>query len=142
LVQTFNDMSVALEHRQQEEVELQVAHTVQEYLFPRVVPRLPGVTVSGQTKAARMIGGDLYDFVSLGENEIGILCADVSGKGIPAALMMANLRALAQAHLSATPPAEFVKFLNKQLAGRFGDNRYATLFLGRVQHAYRCFDVC
>ena len=130
LVQTFNHMSVALEQRRQEEVELQVAHTVQDYLFPRVVPRLPGVTVSGQTRAARMIGGDLYDFVSLGENEIGILCADVSGKGIPAALMMANLQALAQARLSATPPAEFVQLLNKQLAGRFGDSRYATLFWG------------
>jgi hypothetical protein len=130
LVRTFNHMSVALEHRRQEEVELQVARTVQEYLFPRAAPRLPGVTVSGHTRAARMIGGDLYDFVGLGENEIGILCADVSGKGIPAALMMANLQALAQARLSAAPPAEFVRRLNKQLAGRFGDNRYATLFWG------------
>jgi len=131
LVQTFNHMSVALERLRQEEVELEVAHTVQDYLFPRVVPSLSGVTVSGQTTAARMIGGDLYDFVSLGESEIGVLCADVSGKGIPAALMMANLQALAQARLSAAPPAEFVELLNKQIAGRFGDNRYATLFWGQ-----------
>jgi len=130
LVQAFNQMSVSLERLRQEDAELQAAHTVQDYLFPRVMPALPGVTVSGQTVAARMIGGDLYDFFSLGENEIGILCADVSGKGIPAALMMANLQALARARLSAAPPAEFVKLLNKQLAGRFGDNRYATLFWG------------
>jgi HAMP domain-containing protein len=130
LVQAFNHMSVSLERLRQEEAELQAAHTVQDYLFPRVMPVFPGVTVSGETKAARMIGGDLYDFFSLGENEIGILCADVSGKGIPAALMMANLQALARARLSAVPPAEFVKLLNKQLAGRFGDNRYATLFWG------------
>ncbi len=130
LVQSFNQMSVSLERLRQEEAELQVAHTVQNYLFPRIMPALPGVTVSGETTAARMIGGDLYDFFSLGENEIGILCADVSGKGIPAALMMANLQALARARFSAAPPAEFVKLLNKQLAGRFGDNRYATLFWG------------
>jgi len=128
LVQTFNQMSVSLERLRREEAELQVAHTVQDYLFPRVMPELPGITVSGQTSAARMIGGDLYDFFSLGENEIGILCADVSGKGIPAALMMANLQALARARFSAAPPAEFVKLLNKQFAGKFGDNRYATLF--------------
>jgi serine phosphatase RsbU (regulator of sigma subunit) len=123
-------MSVSLERLRREEAELQVAHSVQDYLFPRVMPALPGVTISGQTSAARMIGGDLYDFFSLGENEIGVLCADVSGKGIPAALMMANLQALARARVSATPPAEFVKLLNKQLAGKFGDNRYTTLFWG------------
>jgi HAMP domain-containing protein len=130
LVQSFNQMSVALERLRREEAELQVAHTVQNYLFPRVAPAIPGVTVSGQTVEARMIGGDLYDFFGLGETDIGILCADVSGKGIPAALMMANLQALARARLSAAPPAEFVKLLNKQLAGKFGDNRYATLFWG------------
>jgi HAMP domain-containing protein len=130
LVHAFNQMSVSLERLRREEAELQVAHSVQDYLFPRVMPALPGVTISGQTSAARMIGGDLYDFFSLGENEIGVLCADVSGKGIPAALMMANLQALARARVSATPPAEFVKLLNKQLAGKFGDNRYTTLFWG------------
>jgi serine phosphatase RsbU (regulator of sigma subunit) len=81
-----------------------------------------------------MIGGDLYDFFDLGRERIGILCADVSGKGIPAALMMANLQAAARAHSAdkidspAVPPAQFVEILNQQLTGRFGDNRYATLF--------------
>jgi sigma-B regulation protein RsbU (phosphoserine phosphatase) len=84
--------------------------------------------------AARTIGGDLYDFFDLGPERIGILCADVSGKGIPAALMMANLQAVARAHFGdsidgpAAPPAHFVEKLNQQLAGRFGDNRYASLF--------------
>jgi hypothetical protein len=130
LVQTFNQMLVSLERLRREEAELQVARSVQDYLFPRVMPELPGIKISGQTSAARAIGGDLYDFFSLGENEIGILCADVSGKGIPAALMMANLQALARARFSAAAPAEFVKLLNQQFAGRFGDNRYATLFWG------------
>jgi sigma-B regulation protein RsbU (phosphoserine phosphatase) len=81
-----------------------------------------------------MIGGDLYDFFDLGRERIGILCADVSGKGIPAALMMANLQAVARAHSGDTSdspalaPAQFVEILNQQLTGRFGDNRYATLF--------------
>lgn len=141
LVCNFNEMAIALEQLQKDEAarltlesELQVARSVQEYLYPRVVPVLPGATVSGRTLAARTIGGDLYDFFDLGRERIGILCADVSGKGIPAALMMANLQAIARAHSGdrldseAVPPAHFVDILNQQLAGRFGDNRYATLF--------------
>jgi serine phosphatase RsbU (regulator of sigma subunit) len=141
LVCNFNEMAIALEQLQKDEAvrltlesELQVARSVQEYLYPRVLPVLPGATLSGRTLAARMIGGDLYDFFDLGRERIGILCADVSGKGIPAALMMANLQAVARAHSGdridseGLPPAHFVEILNQQLAGRFGDNRYATLF--------------
>jgi serine phosphatase RsbU (regulator of sigma subunit) len=141
LVGNFNEMAIALGRLHAEEAaklrmeaELQTAHTVQEYLFPRVAPALPGITVCGRTVAARTIGGDLYDFFELDPQQIGILCADVSGKGIPAALMMASLQAVARAHVGdgidspSAPPAQFVEALNRQLAGRFGDNRYATLF--------------
>ena len=137
----FNEMAIALEQLQKDEAarlrlesELQIARSVQQYLYPHVAPVLHGATVSGRTLAARIIGGDLYDFFDLGRERIGILCADVSGKGIPAALMMANLQAVARAHFGdkidgpAAPPAHFVEVLNQQLAGRFGDNRYATLF--------------
>src|SRR6202043_2148898 len=134
LICNFNEMAIALERLQKEEAakltldsELRVARSAQEYLYPRVVPVLPGVTVSGRTLAARMIGGDLYDFFNLGRERIGILCADVSGKGIPAALMMANLQAIARTHLSDridSSAANFVQTLNQQLVGRFGDNRY------------------
>jgi serine phosphatase RsbU (regulator of sigma subunit) len=138
LICNFNEMAIALERFQKDEAarlrlesELQVARSVQGYLYPRVVPPLRGATVSGRTLAARMIGGDLYDFFNLGQERIGILCADVSGKGIPAALMMANLQAVARTHLSEridSPAAHFVQALNQQLTGRFGDNRYASLF--------------
>jgi serine phosphatase RsbU (regulator of sigma subunit) len=141
LICNFNEMAIALERLQKEETaklrlesELQVARSVQESLYPRVLPVLRGLTISGRTLAARTIGGDLYDFFELGQERIGILCADVSGKGIPAALMMANLQAVTRAHLGdridspSAPPAHFVETLNQQLTGRFGDNRYATLF--------------
>jgi len=137
----FNEMAIALERLKKEEAaalriesELQVARSVQEYLYPRVVPVLRGATVAGQTLAARTVGGDLYDFVDLGRERIGILCADVSGKGIPAALMMANLQAVARAHVheggdgAGAPAGGFVEILNQEITGRFGDNRYATLF--------------
>jgi serine phosphatase RsbU (regulator of sigma subunit) len=141
LSRSFNEMVVALERLQREETaalrnesELLVARSVQEYLFPRLAPEVRGVTVAGRTLAARTVGGDLYDFFDLGQRRIGILCADVSGKGIPAALMMANLQAVARAHVSeknasfAPSPGHWVEILNRDLTGRFGDNRYATLF--------------
>jgi serine phosphatase RsbU (regulator of sigma subunit) len=143
LASSFNEMAIALERLQKEEAaklrlesELEVARIVQEHLFPREVPVVRGATLSGRISEARRIGGDLYDFFDLGRERIGILFADVSGKGIPAALMMANLQAIARAHLDdriespATSPAHFVEVLNQQIAGRFGNNRYAALFWG------------
>jgi sigma-B regulation protein RsbU (phosphoserine phosphatase) len=137
----FNEMAIALERLKKEEAaalrvesELQVARSVQESLYPRVMPLLRGATLAGRTIAARTVGGDLYDFLDLGRERIGILCADVSGKGIPAALMMANLQAVARARFSdgcdgaRAPAGRFVEILNQEIAGRFGDNRYATLF--------------
>ncbi len=137
----FNDMARGLERLQRQEVarqrlqgEMDLARRVQERLYPRSVPRLDGITVAGRTQPARLIGGDLYDFFDLGTGRVGVLCADVSGKGIPAALMMANLQAIARGHSGrrrdspSLRPDEFVEVLNQELTGRFGDNRYATLF--------------
>jgi HAMP domain-containing protein len=143
LAGSFNEMAIALEQLKKEEAaklklesELQATRTVQEYLYPRVAPQVRGATVSGKTVAAQTIGGELYDFFDLGQERIGILCAHVSGKGIPAALMMSNLQAIARAYLGDrtdgrdVQPAHFVETLNQQLFGRFGDNRYAALFWG------------
>jgi serine phosphatase RsbU (regulator of sigma subunit) len=137
----FNDMAGGLERLQQEELarqrleaEMDLARSVQDHLYPRSVPRIEGGTLAGRTQPARLIGGDLYDFFDLGAGRVGILCADVSGKGISAALMMANLQAIARGHCgfrrdsSSLQPGEFVEGLNQELTGRFGDNRYATLF--------------
>jgi serine phosphatase RsbU (regulator of sigma subunit) len=139
LARAFNDMAAGLKRLQQEELarqrlesEMDLAGKVQNHLYPRSVPQLQGVTVSGRTQPARLISGDLYDFFDFGTDRVGLFCADVSGKGVSAALMMANLQAIARAHCGSSllPPAQFVEVLNRELAGRFGDNRYATLFWG------------
>jgi serine phosphatase RsbU (regulator of sigma subunit) len=141
LTGSFNEMAASLEQFQKREVtrleyesDLRMAQRVQEYLFPRQAPVVCGANVAGRTLPARTVGGDLYDFFDLGQKQLGVLCADVSGKGVPAALMMANLQALAHANVgafpdgSAQPPALFVQRLNEAFVGRFGNNRYATLF--------------
>ena len=141
LAGNFNEMAASLEQFQKQQVtrlefesDLRMAQRVQEYLFPRQAPVVSGATVAGSTLPARTVGGDLYDFFDLGQKQLGVLCADVSGKGVSAALMMANLQAVAHAQVgafpdgSAQPPALFVQRLNEAFVGRFGDNRYATLF--------------
>jgi serine phosphatase RsbU (regulator of sigma subunit) len=82
------------------------------------------------------VSGDLYDFFPFSSTEIGLLCADISGKGMSAALMMAHLQALVHGRLVASDemrrpaPSGFVAALNEEFRGRFGDNRYATMFYG------------
>ena len=113
------------------------ATDLQRSKLPQDFPPFPGRSefdIHAGMVTAKEVGGDLYDFFDLGKKRIGILCADVSGKGIPAALMMANLQAVTRAHVnhktmgSPPPPGHWVELLNRDLAGRFGDNRYATLF--------------
>jgi sigma-B regulation protein RsbU (phosphoserine phosphatase) len=87
------------------------------------------------TRPARIVSGDLYDFFRFSSNAVGLLCADVSGKGMSAALMMAHLQAVAHGRMLTQPsarpsPSEFAATLNRDIGGRFGDNRYATMFYG------------
>ncbi|HWF48967.1 MAG TPA: SpoIIE family protein phosphatase [Bryobacteraceae bacterium] len=149
LTSSFNDMTRDLEILRQEEKrnavlerDVALAHEVQQHLYPRVTPVLSAANVWGVTTPARMVSGDLYDFLSFGKSEVGLLCADVSGKGVSAALMMAHLQALAHGRLlplnetHARPaPATFVTALNRDLQGRFGNNRYATMFYGDFDSA-------
>jgi sigma-B regulation protein RsbU (phosphoserine phosphatase) len=93
--------------------------------------------VWGVTEPARIVSGDLYDFMPFTDSRVGLICADVSGKGTSAALIMANLQAVAHGRLLGfdnadlrPAPDTFVAALNQDFSGRFGDNRYATLFYG------------
>jgi serine phosphatase RsbU (regulator of sigma subunit) len=153
LAASFNEMTIALgKLREQErqhallERDVVLAREVQQHLYPRVAPKLPGASLSGITAPARVVSGDLYDFFLLENGLIGLLCADVSGKGMSAALMMAHLQAVARNRLfNLAPtiprpsPVSFVDMLNRDLRGRFGDNRYATLLYGEFDCTTRAF---
>jgi len=142
LVVSFNAMASHLESlREQEryraalEHDMTLAREVQQCLYPRDVPTLFGASVWGMTRPARIVSGDLYDFFSFSNNQVGLLCADVSGKGMSAALMMAHLQAVAHGRMltldqptAKRSPSAFAAMLNRDLCGRFGDNRYATMF--------------
>ena len=144
LAASFNAMTHELENLQKHERQrvilkrdIALGREAQQYLYPRRAPVLSRASVWGVTQPARNVSGDLYDFLSFTDSELGLICADVSGKGTSAALMMANLQAVAHGRLllldesNVRPgPAAFVAALNRDISGRFGDNRYATLFYG------------
>ena len=146
LASSFNEMTRDLEILREKEKrsavferDVALAREVQQYLYPRTRPDLSGVSVWGVTTPARVLSGDLYDFLSFNKCKIGLLCADVSGKGLSAALMMSHLQAMAHDRLLFAgesdrhpEPAAFVDGLNQSLRGRFGDSRYATMFYGEL----------
>jgi sigma-B regulation protein RsbU (phosphoserine phosphatase) len=138
LADSFNAMTGSISelieeqrHRQRLENELTIAHEVQEQLFPRELPSLPGLELAAICRAARVVSGDYYDFMKLGSSGLGMAIADISGKGISAALLMASLQAAlrGQAILNGhRSTAEITAALNQHLYLNTSDDRYATLF--------------
>ncbi len=98
------------------EGELQNAREVQRILLPQQDPRISGYRISGTNLPARIISGDYYDYLDLGRGKFGIVIADVSGKGLPAGLLMAMCRsALRSVAPERTSPTEVLALVNRQL---------------------------
>jgi phosphoserine phosphatase RsbU/P len=120
--------------RQRLENEISIAREVQNQLFPQRMPSVPGVQIEAICKAARTVSGDYYDFIQLSPTRIAIAIADISGKGISAALLMASLQAALRSQLLAPgsdsmSTAELVGRLNLHLVRNTGDDRFATFFV-------------
>jgi sigma-B regulation protein RsbU (phosphoserine phosphatase) len=120
--------------RQRLENEISIAREVQNQLFPQRVPSVPGVEIEAICKAARTVSGDYYDFIQLSPTRIAIAIADISGKGISAALLMASLQAALRSQLLAPgsdsmSTAELVSRLNIHLVRNTADDRFATFFV-------------
>lgn len=147
LAESFNAMTSSVAElieeqrvRHRLENELSIAHEVQTQLFPHELPTVPGVELAAICRAARTVSGDYYDFLQLGASRIGIALADISGKGISAALLMASLQAalrsqaLLDGHRSTS---QVVETLNRHLFLNTSDDRYATLFYAEYDSASR-----
>ncbi|MDX1389280.1 MAG: PP2C family protein-serine/threonine phosphatase, partial [Acidobacteriota bacterium] len=111
------------------ERELEIAREVQRELLPRTIPSIRGLDLAGACIPATGVGGDFYDFLPVTNDRLGLVIADVSGKGIPAALLMAGLQASVRSlAYSVVPPAEVNRRLNAMLLEFTSDARYATFF--------------
>jgi sigma-B regulation protein RsbU (phosphoserine phosphatase) len=127
----------AATHREAMNRELEIAREVQERLFPQKLPHIAGIDCFGYCRPARGVGGDYYDFIRLPEGRLGIAIGDVSGKGMAAALLMANLQASLRGQTMAgvRDLAELMRNVNKLVYDASTSNRYATFFYGEFDGA-------
>jgi len=112
--------------------ELEIARNVQQKLFPNQTRRLASIDYAGQCVPASEVSGDYYDFLDIGTDGLGFVLADVSGKGVAAALLMANLQACfrSQSQESIAQPALMLRSVNKLFYESTPTEHYATLFFG------------
>ncbi|MFQ6094466.1 MAG: PP2C family protein-serine/threonine phosphatase [bacterium] len=121
------------EERKKERImrDLIMAREIQMSLLPKKDPQLPGVDIAGRNIPAQEVGGDYYDFVPLKENRLVIALGDVSGKGIPAALLMSNLQAALRSQTTTSPlPKESIAQINGLLHSCTDSQKFVTLFYG------------
>jgi sigma-B regulation protein RsbU (phosphoserine phosphatase) len=149
LGESFNSMTSSIgrliseqKQLQRLENEISIAREVQDQLFPRTLPHVPGVELEAICRAARSVSGDYYDFIQLSPTQVAIAIADISGKGISAALLMASLQAALRSQLltlgsEGMSTAELVSRLNRHLVRNTGDDRFATFFVAIYDLASR-----
>ncbi len=110
--------------------ELEIARQVQARLFPQTLPPLKTLDYAGTCIQARHVGGDYYDFLALDCHRLGLVIGDIAGKGIAAALLMANLQAnlRSQFALARDRPQLFLQSVNRLFFQNTTDSAYATVF--------------
>ncbi|HKM83636.1 MAG TPA: SpoIIE family protein phosphatase [Candidatus Acidoferrum sp.] len=146
---SFNSMTSSITNLINEQKQLQrleneisIAREVQDQLFPRNLPHVAGVEIEAICRAARSVSGDYYDFIQLSPTHVAIAIADISGKGISAALLMASLQAALRSQLlvpgsETLSTAELVARLNTHLVRNTGDDRFATFLVAVFDTATR-----
>jgi phosphoserine phosphatase RsbU/P len=119
--------------------ELEIAHQVQERLFPQTIPKIPAVDLAGACRPAQGVGGDYYDMIAFEDGRLGLAIGDVSGKGISAALLMAGLRASLRAmtRVGYVDLATLMQHMNQLVYEASAVNRYATFFFAIYDPAAR-----
>lgn len=119
--------------------ELEIAKQVQSRLFPRTSPPLKTLEYAGVCHQARQVGGDYYDFLDLGGGRVALVIGDISGKGIAAALLMANLQAnvRSQCAIAVDQPQRLLGSVNQLFCENITDGSFATLFFAEYDDATR-----
>lgn len=111
--------------------EVELAGKIQKQLLPKEQPDLRQYSLCGRNVTAHSVGGDYYDFIQLDDNRWGICLGDVSGKGLPASLLMSNLQAILRGQINYQPsPGMLLKNANRQLYQCTNMEKFVTLFLG------------
>src|SRR3984885_9589396 len=146
----FDDVSRALEAQRQaiaekleserrSAQELEIARMVQARLFPQALSPFGTLEYAGVCVQARHVGGDYYDFLNLGQERLGLVVGDIAGKGIAAALLMANLQAnlRSQCAIALEHPQLFLQSVNRLFFDNTIESAYATLFFAEYDNRAR-----
>jgi serine phosphatase RsbU (regulator of sigma subunit) len=144
---SFNQMALAVKKGREEAVareilerELRNAREIQQRLLPHEMPQVPGFEICGTSLPSRQVGGDYFDFIEMESGILGVAVGDVSGKGLPAALLMANLQASLHAQvLSSRAVGELVGRLNNLLVRSTDKHMFATFFYGLLDRNLSTF---
>ena len=133
------DAAEARAQRQLLDRELDIAREVQQRLFPQSLPRCSTLEYAAKCRPARAVGGDYYDFFALPGERLGISLGDVSGKGIPASLLMASLQASVrgQAFIPDLTVSKLISNVNRLLYHASLDGQYATFIYAQYDGATR-----
>jgi sigma-B regulation protein RsbU (phosphoserine phosphatase) len=128
---------------EKQEQDLERAREIQESLLPKDIPQLRGFEVATAWSPARMVGGDYFDVLRLGESRLAICIADVVGKGVSAALLMANVQAMVRAFArDSESPARMCNRVNGVLCGNIAADKFVTFFYGIVDADKQTFEYC
>ena len=120
--------------------ELEIAHQVQTRLLPHKNPSLKDYIIRGLCVSAREVGGDYYDYIDLGNNKLGIVVGDVSGKGLPAAFYMTLTKGIFQSEAGASlSPSEVLQNVNRILIHTLEKGSFVTMFYGVLDFAENTF---
>ena len=128
---------------EQQEEELRRAREIQQSLLPKEIPQLPGFEVAAAWRPARAVSGDYFDVFPLGDRKLCICIADVVGKGVSAALLMAHAQAAVRALASQSDsPATLCARVNRLLCENIATGKFVTFFVGILDGESRMFNYC
>ncbi len=124
------EIAEKLESERRATQELEIAKQVQARLFPQTLPSLRTLDYAGICIQAQQVGGDYYDFLALGQDRVGLVVGDISGKGMAAALLMASLQANLRSQCAGPleQPQDLLQLVNQLFFENTTENAYATLF--------------
>lgn len=137
LAEEFNEMTAQIQDAKDKEIEqrimdeqLETARDIQEGLNPMHFYNKAGIQIKGYTRAAKGVGGDYFDFIDIDEHRVGALISDVSGKGVPASLVMVMIRTVFTSYITRkdVDSSRVVRAINDSLSADFAIDKFATLF--------------
>src|SRR5438270_4545658 len=123
--------------------DLEIARDIQRILLPSEAPVIPGYEISGINIPARHVSGDYFDYLDVGGDKLGVAIADVSGKGVPASIIMAICRSVLRSQATGNPsPADVLQKVNRQLYPDIKEDMFISMAYVILDHAQSTVTLC